>query len=191
MTQPRPPSGDEVLAWIGELEAEGSHVLADGEELVDDATIRFGRPHLDAVAIRLVDLKNEGLLKFEDLGAKLQVEALDRIKIGSDFRLSTAGGDRVNHGEDMPPARAVQIVHATTAQVAAGDINNFGSFDELLDRLREELDDLEGVDPAAQEEARTLLDKLRAASGDVATGSAASAGGAVLGAALKQLLGLP
>jgi hypothetical protein len=44
---------------------------------------------------------------------------------------------------------------------------------------------------ATQDEARGILAKLRSASGTVATGTATSAGGALVGALLRQLLGLP
>lgn len=81
-------------------------------------------------------------------------------------------------------------MHAANAQVAAGDIHNYVSFNELLDRAEAELKGLDGIDAATQEEAQGILAKLRSVSGTVATGTATSAGGALVGALLRQLLGL-
>lgn len=69
-------------------------------------------------------------------------------------------------------------------------IQNFVTFQALLDRAEQEIDALEDIDEEAREEAKSLLAKLRGATGTVATGAAGGAGGAVLGAVFKKLLGL-
>lgn len=59
-----------------------------------------------------------------------------------------------------------------------------------MDRLTEALTQLDGIDDEVREEASGLLDKLWAASGQIAVGAAASSGGAVLGTLLKHALNL-
>lgn len=88
------------------------------------------------------------------------------------------------------PATVIQIVHAVQGQVAAGNINNYVTFNALLDRSEEALDEVDGVDEETRDEARGIVDKLCGVSGTIATGTASGAGGAVVGARLKQLLGL-
>jgi CheY-like chemotaxis protein len=107
--------------------------------------------------------------------------------------LGASAADYDSTGHEQPAARTqiTQIVHATQAQVALGDIQSFGSYSDLLDRVAEALEELQDVDDADREEARRLLGKLRSASGSIAVGAAASSGGALLGTVLKQLLGLP
>src|SRR6202035_4408111 len=169
----------------------GSNILDSGGALINEARAQFGDDHIEAVTRALVDLQGEGLLLFDDALAGIdQITLSEQVSGAAEFRLTSAGVDRAQGVR--PAATAItQIVQATYAQVAAGDIHNYGSFDELLDRAEEELDRLNGVDATAQDEARGILAKLRSASGTVATGTATSAGGALVGAVLRQLLGLP
>jgi hypothetical protein len=188
-----PPSSDDVLAWLYGLTASGagSSILDSGGALINEALDRFGHEHVETAARALADLAHEGLLLFDDPAREIdQLAMSERISLASEFRLTSAGLDRVRG--DRPAAPTIlQIVNATNAQVAAGDINNYASFIELLDRAEGELDRLDGIDAATQEEARGIFAKLRSASGTVATGTATSAGGALVGALLRQLLGLP
>jgi hypothetical protein len=100
--------------------------------------------------------------------------------------------------EDPPPPppggtinQYIQVWNATQLQIAAGDIKNYSTFEDLADTIEDEIDRLIDVGDAAKDEARGLLAKIRGKSDSVATSAAGSAGGAVLGAILKQLLGLP
>jgi hypothetical protein len=112
------------------------------------------------------------------------------VSAAAEFRLTSTGRDRVS-SQRATATTILQIVNATNAQVSAGDIHNYASFEELLDRAEDELDRIADIDPVTQADARGILAKLRSASGTVATGTATSAGGALVGALLKQLLGLP
>jgi hypothetical protein len=85
----------------------------------------------------------------------------------------------------------IQIQDAAQIQIAAGDINNYKSFDELGDALSSSIDGLTNIDDDAKDEARGLVSKIFGKGDAVATSAAGSAGGAVLGSVLKQLLGLP
>jgi hypothetical protein len=188
-----PPSADDVLAWLYSLMASGpgSSILDSGGALINEAGSRFGHEHVETVARALADLAREGLLLFDNPAGEIdQLAMSERISLASEFRLTSAGLDRARGNLTATPT-ILQIVNTTNAQVAAGDINNYASFDELLDRAEGELNRLDGIDAATHEDARGLLAKLRSASGTVATGTATSAGGALVGALLRQLLGLP
>jgi hypothetical protein len=187
------PSSDDVLAWLYGLTASGagSSILDSGGALINEVSGRFGHEHVETVARALGDLAHEGLLLFDDPAREIdQLAMSERISLASEFRLTSAGLDRVRGNHPAAPT-ILQIVNATNAQVAAGDINNYVSFSQLLDRAEDELDRLDGIDATTQEEARGIFAKLRSASGTVATGTATSAGGALAGALLRQLLGLP
>lgn len=188
-----PPSLDAMLRWVADLEefATGSATLAAGGEVMNAAQSAFGQEHAEAIARRLLDLRDSGLVNFNDPAASLeQLSEADRLEMASDFRVTVTGRDRVQP-RTAPATTIMQVVQAAQAQVAAGNITNYVSFTQLLDRVEEALGQVDGVDDETRAEARGLLDKLRAASGTVATESASGAGGALLGALLKQALGLP
>jgi hypothetical protein len=190
-----PPSPDEILAWLDGLAASGagSRILVAGGALMNEALSQFGHETLDTIARRMIDLRTEGLLAFDDPLASIeQIQDAERLSHGGDFRLTSAGRDRVKPPNTASAPSVTQIVLATQAQVAAGDINvTYSSYDELLDRIAEALEALTEIDDAAREEARGILGKLRSASGTIATGASASAGGTVIGGILKGILGLP
>lgn len=189
-----PPTADDVLQWLHGLSAsaQGAAILSSGGALVNEALSTYGQQHIETVAQRLLDLRDTGLLRLDDIGAEIdQISNAEQISMAQDIRLTPTGLDRISNRPRSIATPITQIIYATQAQVAAGDIHNYASFDDLLDQLAEALAQLEDVDDEAREEARGLLDKLRSASGKVAIGAAASSGGAVLGTLLKQLLGLP
>jgi hypothetical protein len=184
------PGADEVLAWIVALEnSPGAGALGEGGMLNNQVIADFGDAHLEAVARRVLDLRDEGLVRFDDPAARIeQLSDSDRLGMGSAFRATAAGRDRVR-GHQRPAGDTYinQVINAVNAQVAAGDIQNLVTFQALLGRAEQAIDELEEIDEQTRAEAKSLVDKLRGASGGVAT----SAAGAVVGAVLKQLLGLP
>lgn len=188
-----PPTTDVILQWLHGLSAsaQGSAILSSGGALVNEALNTYGQDHIETVARRVFDLRDSGLLLLDDIGAEIQVSDAEQLGMALDIRLTPTGLDRVRNQPSTAATQITQIIHATQAQVAAGDIHTYVSFDELLDRLTEALTQLEDIDDEARREAHGLLDQLRSASGKVAIGAAASSGGAVLGTLLKQLLGLP
>lgn len=131
-------------------------------------------------------------MRFDDPAARVdQLSDVDRLNLAAAFRVTAVGRDRVRQLQrPSGNAHVTQIINAVNAQVAAGDIQNFVTFQALLDRAEQEIDALEDIDEEAREEAKSLLAKLRGATGTVATGAAGGAGGAVLGAVFKKLLGL-
>jgi hypothetical protein len=188
-----PPSPDDVLRWLAELSrsGSGSGTLASGRALLAEVERRFGQGMTQAVADVLIGLARDGLIDFDDPSRNIdQLRSEQRLANGGQFRLTSYGRDRADPTA-QPPTSMTQIVHAAQAQVAAGDINNYVTFNQLLDRLEEAIKDVDGVDEETREEARGMLDKLRGSSATVATGAASGGGGALLGAVLKSVLGLP
>lgn len=187
-----PPSADAVLSWIHEASEVPSRAgaLRSGGALLNDAMSIFENDQLEAVAGRIFDLADSGLLLFEDPAAAIEGPSdMDRLGMATNFRLSPAGLDRLRSAQ--PTVQNIgQIITATQAQVAGGNINNFHSYDELIEQLTAALHQLHDVDEGAREEAQGILDKLKSASGTVGAGAAASGGGALLGTLLKKTLGL-
>jgi hypothetical protein len=189
-----PPTADAVLEWLHGLSVspQGAAILRSGGAILNEAMSSFGDEHVEAVARAMFDLRDGGLVLLDDSAAEIdQISDLDQLGMAENIRLAPAGLAHIGNLQASSSTRITQIVHATQAQVAGGDIHNYGSFDELLDRLVDALAGLEDIDDEARAEARGILDQLRSASGKVAVGAAASSGGAVVGALLKQLLGLP
>lgn len=193
-----PPSADDVLGWVADMAVTGpgSQALATGAGFINDALARYGEDQLARVAGHLVDLKSEGLVAFDDPMAEIdQVELVDRVGMAVDLRLTSYGRDRVralgaSTGAHGPST--VQFVFAEQAQVAARDVNNsFNTYDELLDRIAEALANMPDVSDADRDEAKSLLERLRGKADSVTTAAAGGAGGAVLGALFRQMLGLP
>jgi hypothetical protein len=85
----------------------------------------------------------------------------------------------------------VHIAHAAEVQVAFGDITNYTTFAEFTAAVDTAIDGLVGVDETAKAEAKGILAKMCSKGGEVASAAAGGAGGALLGAVLKQILGLP
>jgi hypothetical protein len=188
-----PPSADDVLAWIYGLSVTGpgSAILETGGALINEALSRFGPAHTERVARWILDLRDEGFVAFDDPAAHIdQFADSERLTHARDFRLTSAGRDRPQMDRSSLPPSITQIIHATHAQVAAGDINTYVTFNELLDQVADTLDDLEDIDEDTREDARGILRRLRAASGTVATGATTSAGAALLVEIAKQLTGL-
>lgn len=189
-----PPTADAVLEWLHGLSASphGAAILRSGGAILNEAMSSFGEEHAEAVARAVLDLHEGGLVLLDDPAAEIdQISDVDQLGMAENIRLAPAGLAHIGSLQRHSSTRITQIVHATQAQVAGGDIHNYGSFDELLDRLVDALAGLEDIDDEARAEASGILDQLRSASGKVAVGAAASSGGAVVGALLKQLLGLP
>jgi hypothetical protein len=187
------PGEDEVLAWLVALErSPGAGAMADGGMLLNQALTDLGAEHLDGVARRILDLRDQGFVVFDDPSASIdQLTDRERLGNGRDFRVTAFGRDRVRDQQRPAGDRHVtQIINAVNAQVAAGNIQNFVTFQAFLDRAEEVIDALDDIDEDAREEAKGLLARLRGATGTVATSAAGGAGGAVLGAVFKQLLGL-
>lgn len=189
------PSDDDVLAWLSVLSADAVrvHALESGGAIVNQAIARYGQEQLSPFARSIMHLQEEGFVAFEDPAATIdQASIVDRLRMAVDLRLTARGRDRVRQSTEGFGRSPVQIVVAEQAQIAARDINNqFNTYDELLARIAAGIEAIDGISDETRDEARGFLQKLRAKSDSVATGTATAAGGAVVGALLRQLLGLP
>lgn len=92
----------------------------------------------------------------------------------------------------MPTGSIITIIgDVIGGQVAAGDITNYVTFNDVLDRASGEVEALEDIDPEAKAEAKGTLERLRArattGAGEIMTG----AGGAIAAGVIARLLGLP
>jgi hypothetical protein len=145
----------------------------------------------------LLDLKDDGLITFDDPMAEIdQISDVDRLGMAGLLRLTASGRDRARTLAapplSAPAAPNIQLVFAEQAQVAARDINNtYNTYDEMLDRVAEALAQMSDISEEDRVAAKTMLERLRGKADSVATSAAGSAGGAVLGALFKQILGLP
>ena len=185
------PSLDEVLAWLAALEDHTPAVLEAGSLLVNQALADFDEARLEGACRRLIELMAENLIGFVDPARNLPQRSSDeRISLASEFRVTVAGRDRLTEQRRPKGMTVNQIVNATNAQVAAGDVINFVSFGQLLDVAQQQLDQLADLSQADREDAQGIIDKLRSASTQVAIGAAGGGGGAVVGAILMGLLHL-
>jgi len=190
------PTQTQLLKWISTLAetAAGQGSLADGNEFIRAAVQNFGIDP-DAFASRALDLQADGLLRFEDPLAQIdQATDQDRLGDASDIRL-TVPGERIAAPPDE--SKLLQIVNAVHAQVAGGDVTGDINvttnitFNEFLDQIDDQIASLQGITEEDRAEARGMIEKMRAGAGRLASGTATSAAGAVVGALLKEMLGLP
>jgi hypothetical protein len=185
----RTPGLDEILTWLAKTESETPEVLDLPARLIPkaiaDKFIRDGSR--EAFASRIVDLVEQGYLT-GDLPDFEQASAERRLSLSDGLRLTMKTLDRAS-GFSSPSVSFNGSVIA--GQIAVGDISNYASFGNLLDRAETEVMNLDEVNQADRDEALGLIGALRgragAASRDVVTG----AGGALLAATLSQLLGIP
>ncbi len=92
------PGADQVLRWLIELErSPGATALADGSMLNNQIIADFGSDHLEAVATRIIDLREDGLVRFDDPAALIdQLSEPERLSHASVFRVTSAGHDRAS-----------------------------------------------------------------------------------------------
>lgn len=92
------PGADHVLRWLIELEhSPGATALADGSMLNNQIIADFGSDHLEAVATRIIDLREDGLVRFDDPAALIdQLSEPERLSHANGFRVTSAGHDRAS-----------------------------------------------------------------------------------------------
>jgi hypothetical protein len=188
-----PPTAslNEVLAWLAGLEDNSPPVLEDGQLLVNQALADFDEMRLEGACRGLIELASENLVGFVDPGRRLpQLPAAERIALVSEFRVTVAGRDRLAAEKASPVITVNQIINTTNAQVAGRDVVNFVSFGAFLDAAQDQLDQLSDVNDEDRAEAQSIINKLRSATTQIAIGTAAGGGGAVLGAIFTGLLHL-
>jgi hypothetical protein len=86
-----------VLAWLVALESSaGAGAMADGGMRFNQAIADFCIEHPESIARRIVDLRDQGFVNFDDPSANVdQISESQRLGNGCDFRVTAAGRDRV------------------------------------------------------------------------------------------------
>jgi hypothetical protein len=186
----------ELLGWMAQRESnEPSRPTVFGTEFLQQAAGLAGTDALawDAVArtaahlrrLRYVDWRYiptpnvdqpEPPLEFVDSAF---IQRVQEIHVTAEGHAALASRQKASTGAQ------ISIVNSTVGQVALGDIKNIDIF-VILDAMERSLATVD-ASPEEKEQARTAIQRMRDAGGTVAT----SAAGTVLGAALRQALGLP
>lgn len=186
----------ELLSWMAARESDGANrPTMFGTEFLQQAAGLAGDDNLsmDAVAratthlkrLRYVDWRYiptpnvdrpEPPLEFVDSAFLQRVQ---EIHVTAEGHAALADRQKSSTGAQ------INIVNSMVGQVALGDIKNIDIF-VILDAMERSLATVD-ASPEEREQARTAIQKMRDAGGTVAT----SAAGTVLGAALRQALGLP
>jgi hypothetical protein len=181
-----------VLDWLIAQERTSAAFFDKPAALLDHAVQDglAGSSGREGLATSVVLLIEEGYLS-GDLPDFDQATNVQRVASSGRLRLTMKAYDRAAQEQAGGPPPSINFYGSVVAgQIAAGDITNYVTFSQLLDRAEAELDHLDHVDDHVRDEARTLIEGLRGkaldASGVVITG----AGGQLLGSVLGQLLGL-
>lgn len=186
----------ELLGWMAERERnEPSRPAIFGAEFLQQAADLAGDDDLawDAVARAASHLKRLGYIGWR----YIPVPNVDRPEPPLEFvdsaflqrvqeiHVTAEGHAALASRQKADPAAQINIVNSTVGQVALGDIKNIDIF-VILDAMERSLTTLD-ASPDEKEQARTAIQRMRDAGSSVGT----SAAGTVLGAALRQALGLP
>jgi hypothetical protein len=185
----RAPAAFDVLQWLLRVSDDEPACFDMPPRLLDRAVTDHlidsaGR---EPLARRILGLVEEGYLR-GDLPDVDQATAEQTISMTQNLHLSVRAAqmeDSVVH--ETPSTVFAPIINS---QIAGGDITNYVTFVDVLDRAYEEVEALDDVDEEIKDEAKHLIDQLRGkaavASSQVVTG----AGGALLAEVLARLLGL-
>lgn len=188
----RAPDLDSILRWLTEAVEEAPEILDLPTRVLDRAVSEgFVEPTgREALAAGIVDLCEQGFLT-GDLPGFDQASAADRLRLADGLRLTMKAHDRTTQ-RDAPSTHSVTFNGPIIAdQVAAGDITNYTSLGDLLDRAEAAIGELESVDADEREEALALITVLRGKALDLGGGVLTGAGGGLLAGVIAQLLGLP
>ena len=187
----RAPSAREVLRWLVAVARDEPACFDIPERLLDRAVseqmIDFaGR---EPFAHRILGLVEQGYLR-GNVPALEFGTGQQRLARTQNLEITVAADQFVERV--APSASVVTIIgNVINSQVAAGDINSFVTFNDVLDRAYAEVEALGDVDPDVKAEAKGLLARLRTravtGAGEIMTG----AGGAIAAGVISRLLGLP
>lgn len=186
----RAPNLNETLRWLKQLEDDAPAALSEPGNLaaraVDSGLITSGSEEM--LAQRIIDLLSQGFLEGDAPGVD-QAGPMQRLQLSDGLRLTMRAHDQLK--EERQAAPAINFYGSVVAgQIAAGDINNFVSFGDLLDQAETEIRALQDVDADDRDGALNLIDVLRgqlaSTGGQVLTG----ASGGLLADVLARLVGL-
>lgn len=185
-----------LLAWMVEREQNepgsptlwGTQFLQQAEQLATEERVAW-----DAIANAAVHLKRLGYIAWtykpvqnvDPPEPPLQFINGSFLQRVHDIHVTDRGHTAVVSRQKVDPGTQINIINSTVGQLALGDIQNIDIF-VLLDAMERSLDQIH-ASPEDKETARTTLERMRDAAGNVANSAASS----VLAAALRQALGLP
>jgi hypothetical protein len=133
-------------------------------------------------------LLSQGFLEGDAPGFD-QANPLQRLQLSDGLRLTVKAHDRLK--EERQPAPAINFYGSVVAgQIAAGDINNFVTFGDLLKEAEAEICGLQEVNADHRDEALTLIDVLRGKAAGAGAQVLTGAGGGLLADVLARLIGL-
>lgn len=184
------PDLDKTLRWLAAVERESPEALAEPSSLPERAVgaglIETGSE--EVFAQRIIDLLSQDFLT-GDAPSFEQASSMARLQLADGLRLTMKAHDRLS--ADAGAAASLNFYGSVVAgQISAGDISNFVSFGDLLDRAEEALRDLENVSDEDRDGALVLIDVLRGRASRVGAQILTGAGGGLLADVLAQLVGL-
>jgi hypothetical protein len=187
----RAPSLDETLRWLASLEQDSPEALNNPGDLPSRAaTSGLIAPGSEEIlAQRIIDLMSQGFLA-GDAPEFDQAGPMQRLQLSDGVRLTMRTHERLEGGEQA--ASSLNFYGSVIAgQIASGDINNFVSFGDLLEKAEEEITGLEDVDPSDRDSALDLIGVLRGKAAGAGAQVLTGAGGGLLAEVLARLIGLP
>lgn len=186
----RAPSAVKVLEWLIATEQDAPEAFDLPKRLIDRAVSAgfIVADTRDALAERILGLKDQGYLSASFVPEIQQASPEETLTMARGLELTVEAHDRA--AKTRGPAGIRFYGSVVAGQIAAGNITNYVSFGEVLDRAEQELARLEDIDPAAKEEAGKLIQALRGKASEAGGLVLTGAGGQLLGSVLGQLMGL-
>src|SRR6476646_1768175 len=184
------PNIDATLRWLPTLEQESPGALDKPGDLPSRAVGEglAGPGSEEAFAQRFIDLLSQGFVEGDAPGFD-QANPLQRLQLSDGLRLTMKAHDQLK--EERQPAPAINFYGSVVAgQIAAGDISNFVSFGDLLNRAETEIRGLPEINAEDRDEALTLIDVLRGKAAGAGAQVLTGAGGGLLADVLARLIGL-
>jgi len=186
----RAPAADDVLKWLVTTFRQAPEAFDLPMRLIDRAVqdhfIDFeGR---QALAARVLGLLEEDYLRgsipdIDQLDAEQTFAKTAKLELTMKaFRTVQEGtvGSQVNVYGDL-----------INSQLAAGDINNYSVFVEILDQAEREIEAMDDVEAPTKAEARSLIGRLRGQASTMSAEVATGAAGSLVAGVLARLVGLP
>lgn len=186
----------ELLAWMADREDnEPGRPTLFGTEFLQQAAGLAGGDGLpwDAVARSAAHLKRLGQIDWRYMPTpnvdrpEPPLEFVDSafLQRVQEIHVTDKGHTALASRKERGSGTQITISNSTVGQLVLGDITNVDIF-VILDAMEQSLDAVD-ASPEQREEARSAIQRMREAGSTVA----GSAAGSVLGAALRQALGLP
>jgi len=176
----------DLLVYLVELSDSGhASMLISGEQLLrkalKDGRLEWTTAELEEFARLLFALRDDSVIRFDDYAARgRRGDIVTYNDVHQAQRIAVTSHGRIAAATSRLPAPTT----VTIGQVAFGNIANV-NMSVLISAVEERLEEME-VDEETKEEARGRLHTMR----DVAASAGGGAAGDLIGAALRQVLGM-